>query len=190
MTFTFDAWQFFRFAQPELINAYLCVCCWAVDALYLPENKRQRALCRRTPCVWYASKSTRINASRHSSPAYRRFLFCWPGRNKQSWYFCSVWKKLRYSYRPPMVAQSQCYSITCSWIQFLFLPLGVHAAMNTAGDCMCFLQSWSILRISTWSGEDAAKIIYLDWPGWKLSFIKSVIAPPRMAYRLLQPTTV
>lgn len=52
-----------------------------------------------------------------------------------------------------------------------------------------FLQSWSILRIGTWSGEDAAKIIYLDWPGWKLSFIMSVIAPPQMAYRLLQQSS-
>ena len=138
MTFTFDAWQFFRFAQPELINAYLCVCCWAVDALYLPENKRQRALCRRTPCAWYTSMSTRINASRRSSSAYWRFFFfffflTW---QKQSWYF--VWKKWGIVNIPLYETQSQCYSITCSWIQFLFLPLGVHAAMNTAGDCMCF----------------------------------------------------
>lgn len=96
MTFTFDAWQFFRFAQPELINAYLCVCCWAVDALYLPENKRQRALCRRTPCVWYASTSTWINAS-------RCFLFVFLTWQKQKiliFLFCL--KKVRYSHRPPI----------------------------------------------------------------------------------------
>lgn len=69
-----------------------------------------------------------------------------------------------------------CWNISKPYTnQFcLLLPSG-HIDMNMqhkAGDCMFFTNG--PFYTGTWSWKDAAKIIYLDWRGWRLSFIRSI----------------
>lgn len=166
MTFTFDAWQFFRFAQPEQINAYLCVCYWAVEALYLLENKRQIALCRHTHAP-YASMHTYI-CHYLCIEGFWVFFF-WPGRNKQCWDI--TWSNI--SYTTGILNHIQVNP--------------VYITMNTAGDCTVFTKLVHFTHRHLVGGGCRQDNLFI------LARLKAVIyqeceAPLQMAVWLLQPT--
>lgn len=165
MTFTFDAWQFFRFAQPEQINAYLCVCYWAVEALYLLENKRQIALCRHTHAP-YASMHTHIIICILKVRCF--FGFFSPGKNK-------------------------CWDITWFNIGYTTGMLNhiqvnpVYITMTTAGDCTVFTKLVHFTHRHLVGGGSRQDNLFI------LARLKAVIyqeceAPLQMAVWLLQPT--
>lgn len=165
MTFTFDAWQFFRFAQPEQINAYLCVCYWAVEALYLLENKRQIALCRHTHALYSMHPCTLISLSVY----WRVRSFFWPGRNKQCWDI--AWSNISYK--------------TGIFNHIQVNPL--YITMNTAGDCSVFTKLVHFTHRHLVGGGCRQDNLFM------LARLKAVIyqaceAPLQMAVWLLQPT--
>lgn len=66
------------------------------------------------------------------------------------------------------------------WMQLLFLKLVYFYKP------FYFELIWSISYLSTWSGEDAAKIIHLLWPGWRLSFITSGLSTHVVCLQLVR----
>lgn len=65
--------------------------------------------------------------------------------------------------KPIYYTTESCFC--CSFLVFMLSSLPSIKQMT-----IWFLNSVSILHIGTWSAVDAAKIICLDWPGWRLSF--------------------